>query len=152
MTTMDQLQDFAHQLTQGPDNDILAEAFLEKVLARAEEILRQEESVAGPRGEARFDAVMARLQATEFHRPSRTRIPEDRVGGTTGAAVEQRHSKEVQRTIDQNERLLTEVGKVGAAAGLALTTGNPAAALPLLAVLGKRLLEAMSTENPAAAP
>jgi len=152
MTTMDQLQDFALQLTKGPDNDVLADAFLEKVLVKAEEILRQEESVAGPKGEARFDAVMARLQATEFHRPTRTRIPEDRVGGAAGVVVEQRHTEEVQRTTGQNERLLTEVGKVGAAAGLALTTGNPAAALPLLAVFGKRLLEALGTDNPAAAP
>ena len=58
---------------------------------------------------------------------------------------------EVQKTKDRNERLLTEIGKAGAAAGLALTTGNPAAALPLLAVIGKRLLEALTADEPATA-
>src|SRR5690606_19546954 len=117
----------------------------------SEEILKQDdEGIAGPLGQARFDAVMARLQRTEFYSPTRTRIPEDRVGGEAGAAVQAAHETEVQKTVARNERILTEIGKVGAAAGIALTTGNPAAALPLLAIIGKRILEALTGEDQAA--
>jgi hypothetical protein len=146
-----QIREFAQRLIAGPTDDAEAGVFVRDALALSEEILKQEDTVAGPRGEARFDVVMARLQATEFYRPTRTRIPEDRVGGVAGVAVEQRHTAEVQKTKDRNERLLTEIGKAGAAAGLALTTGNPAAALPLLAVIGKRLLEALTADEPATA-
>lgn len=146
------IQEFAQRLIAGPAGDDNPGVFVRDALALSEEILKQvDEAIAGPLGQARFDAVMERLQRTEFYSPTRTRIPEDRVGGEAGAAVQAAHEAEVQKTIARNEQILTEIGKVGAAAGIALTTGNPAAALPLLAIIGKRLLEALTADEPATA-
>ena len=112
-------------------------------LAESEAALKAHDSIGGERGQARFDDVMARLQATKFYRPTQTVIPVDRVGGSAGVDVEKRHDAEVARAQSQDEQVLLEIGKVGVAAGVALTTGNPAAILPVLALLGRHLLEAL---------
>ena len=141
-----QVRALAEKLIAGPQPGIDTESFVRDALAESEAALKAHDSIGGERGQARFDDVMARLQATKFYRPTQTVIPVDRVGGSAGADVEKRHDAEVARVKGQNEQVLLEIGKVGVAAGVALTTGNPAAILPVLELLGRHLIEALSDD------
>jgi hypothetical protein len=141
-----QVRALAERLIEGPATAVAVEGFVRDALKASEALLAQDEDVGGPKGEARFDAVMARLQSTQFYRPTRTPIPEDRVGGAAGEAVEARHAAEVARTKARNEAVLMDIGKAGAAAGIGLSTGNPAAVLPVLEIIGRHILEALGDE------
>lgn len=145
-----QVRALAERLVAGPQPGDDTEVFVRDALAASQDILKESDEVGGGRGESRFEDVMARLQATRFYRPTQTVIPEDRVGGEAGAAVEARHQAEVARVKARNEQVLMDIGKAGAAAGIALTTGNPAAILPVLEIIGRHLIEALSDD--AAAP
>jgi hypothetical protein len=145
-----QVRALAERLVAGPKPGDNAETFVRDALAASESILKDAGDIGGGPGESRFDDVMSRLQATRFYRPTRTAIPEDRVGGAAGEAVEARHEAEVARVKARNEQVLLDIGKAGAAAGIGLTTGNPAAVLPVLEIIGRHLIEALSGEEAAA--
>lgn len=139
-----QLKSLATQLIQGPKPGTDPVLFVRDALAAAQSILRQSDTIGGPRGQARFDDIMTRLEGTTFYSPTETSIPADQVGGAAGDAVEARHTAETERVRARNEQVIVDIGKAGAAATIALTTGNPAAAIPVLEVIGTHLLEALN--------
>ena len=98
------VQQFAGRLVAGPAEGADAEEFVRAAVAQAEDILAPDDNLAGPAGHARFNAVMARLQSTQFIRPTQTRVPIDRVGGAAGESVRERHEAEVQAALAHEDQ------------------------------------------------